>query len=80
VHDALLIEAPSSELNKAVEVTKRAMAEASRLVLSGFELSTDATLVRSPDRYQVPRGEATWRVVMETLSDLGGMPTGPERT
>jgi DNA polymerase I len=37
-----------------------AMREASRVVLDGFELGTDATIVRYPDRYSDPRGTVMW--------------------
>ncbi len=33
------------------------MAEASRVVLAGFELRTDAEIVRYPERYSDPRGK-----------------------
>jgi DNA polymerase I len=42
VHDALLIAAPIGEIETAVAVTREAMAEASRVVLNGFEVRTDA--------------------------------------
>jgi hypothetical protein len=32
------------------------MAEASRIILDGFELRTDAVLIRHPERYQDARG------------------------
>ena len=42
VHDALLIEAPLEELDNEVAKTKSLMREASRIVLDGFELGSDA--------------------------------------
>ena len=47
-----------------------AMAEASRVVLDGFELGTDSELVRWPDRYMDPRGAVMWGTVMGLLDDL----------
>ena len=44
VHDALLITAPVEEIEAAVAVTREAMAEASRAVLDGFEVRTDAKI------------------------------------
>ena len=46
-----------------------AMREASRIVLNGFELGTDATVVRHPDRYMDERGTVMWKRVM-ALMDL----------
>jgi hypothetical protein len=45
-----------------------AMAEASRVVLDGFECRTDVTVVRYPDRYSDPRGVVMWRKVTNLLS------------
>jgi hypothetical protein len=50
VHDALLICAPLERCEADVAATRAAMAEASRVVLSGFEIGTDAKLVACPDR------------------------------
>ena len=46
------------------------MAEASRVVLNGFELGADAELVRWPGRYMDPRGAVMWETVMALLDDL----------
>lgn len=50
VHDALLIEAPLDELDETVAKTQELMAEASRVVLDGFELRSEAKVIRYPDR------------------------------
>ena len=52
LHDALLIEAPLADLDDAVRATHEHMAEASRIVLDGFELRTDAKMARHPERYR----------------------------
>jgi hypothetical protein len=39
---------------------RAAMAEASQIVLDGFELGTDAHTVKYPDRYMDSRGVAMW--------------------
>src|SRR5262249_24723022 len=68
VHDAVLIEAPIDEIDHAVEVTRAAMAEASRIVFKGrLELRTDAKVVKYPDRYFDGRGVAMWHTVMAAL-------------
>jgi DNA polymerase family A len=71
VHDALLIEAPLGDLDHAVARTQAAMALASRQVLGGFELRSDAKVVRYPDRYADERGERMWQVVVAALGRRG---------
>jgi hypothetical protein len=60
VHDAVLICAPLDRLDADIASMRAAMAEASRLVLAGFELATDVKVVRFPDRYMDPRGRHMW--------------------
>jgi hypothetical protein len=67
VHDAVLIVAPLDRLEDDIAATRNAMAEASKIVLSGFELRTDATRVRYPDRFQDPRGTAMWDRVIDLV-------------
>jgi len=49
VHDALLIATPIDRIEAAITVTRMAMAEASRIVLGGFEVRTEAKVARSPN-------------------------------
>jgi DNA polymerase family A len=54
IHDALVVTAPLDRIDDHVARTRAAMAEASRIVLNGFELQTEideGAFVRSPDRY-----------------------------
>jgi DNA polymerase I len=68
VHDAVLIEAPFERLEDAIAETRAAMAEASQIVLGGFELRTDVPqCIRYPDRFQDDRGAVMWRRVMELI-------------
>jgi len=60
IHDAVLICAPRDHLEADIAAMRAAMAEASRLVLAGFELGTDVKIVRWPDRYADPRGNEMW--------------------
>ncbi len=69
IHDAVLICAPLEHLEADVASMRGAMAEASGVVLNGFELGTDAELVRWPDRYMDPRGAVMWAKVMELLEE-----------
>lgn len=68
VHDALLIEADAAGIDAAVEATQQVMREASEIVLDGFQLRTDAKIVRNPDRYSDKRGQVMW----ETVCNLCG--------
>jgi hypothetical protein len=62
VHDAVLICAPD------IFAMRAAMAEASRFVLAGFELSTDVKVTRWPDRYMDPRGCQMWERVCSLVA------------
>jgi len=70
VHDALLVEGPADGIDQVVAETQAAMAEASRVVLGGFELRSDAKIVRHPERYMDPRGAKMWETVMSILTDI----------
>ena len=67
VHDAFLICAPSDRLDATIEAMRAAMAEASRVVLGGFELGTDVSITRWPARYMDPRGTVMWERVVKLL-------------
>ena len=70
IHDALLVEGPTDEIEAIVMRTQDAMREASAIVLGGFELRTDAKIVRYPDRYADDRGRAFFERVVELLDTL----------
>ena len=63
VHDAVLVESRSEDIDGVVARTQAAMQRASELVLSGFPLRTEAKVVRYPERYVDPRGERMWQTV-----------------
>ena len=69
VHDAVLICAPLDRLDADVARMQDAMREASRIVLDGFELGTDAKIVRYPDRYMDERGATMWERVMKLIHE-----------
>jgi DNA polymerase I-like protein with 3'-5' exonuclease and polymerase domains len=69
IHDAVLICAPLDRLGTDVARMRQAMAEASRIVLGGFELGTDAHVVRHPDRYMDERGATMWDRVMKLIHE-----------
>ena len=82
VHDAVLIEAPADEIDHAVRRTQAIMAEASRIVLDGFELATDAEIVRWPGRFMdEKRGRTMWdRVCALAIEAQSERPVWPTRT
>ena len=69
IHDAVLICAPLDRLDADVARMQDAMREASRIVLDGFELGTDAKIVRYPDRYMDERGILMWDRVMKLIDE-----------
>jgi len=70
VHDAVLICAPLDRLEPHVAGMRAAMAEASRVVLKGFELGTDASVVRYPHRYSDERGAKMWAEVTSLIEQI----------
>jgi hypothetical protein len=75
VHDALLVEGPADRIEAVVEATQAAMREASAVVLSGFELRTDAKIVGPGERYIDPRGETMWATIRGILDELAEVET-----
>jgi DNA polymerase-1 len=73
VHDAFLICAPLDRIGTQehfgpdVLAMQECMAEASRKVLGGFELFSDAKIFRYPDRYFDKRGVVMWDTVNDIL-------------
>ena len=68
VHDAILIEAPAGEIEHVAAKMQDYMRAASRIVLDGFELRTDAEITRYPDRYSDPRGVVMWERVTRLIA------------
>jgi DNA polymerase I-like protein with 3'-5' exonuclease and polymerase domains len=67
IHDAVLICAPLDRLDADVAAMRQCMAEASRVVLDGFEVRTEAKMVRYPHHYSDPRGERMWQEILSLL-------------
>jgi DNA polymerase I-like protein with 3'-5' exonuclease and polymerase domains len=67
VHDALLIEAPAAEIDEVVSQAQASMEEASRVVLDGFTIRTEAKVIRFPERYTDKRGVAMWDAVSKLI-------------
>jgi hypothetical protein len=60
-----------------VAATQACMRRASADVLGGFELESDAKIVRYPDRYADDRGRVMWATVMRLLDET--TPANSER-
>src|SRR5262249_47801312 len=67
VHDAVLICAPLDRLEEDIAGMRAAMAQASKIVLAGPELRTDAIRTHYPDRFHDPRGMEMWNRVIELV-------------
>ena len=72
VHDAVLIEAPIERIEADVALMREIMRRASRIVFNAtadgrHELRTDVKIVRYPERYSDPRGDAIWNQVLGLL-------------
>jgi DNA polymerase family A len=68
IHDAVLIEAPATQIERDSITAKNAMAEASRIILQDrLELRTDGKPFSYPDRYFDKRGVHMWNTVMRIL-------------
>jgi hypothetical protein len=76
VHDALLILAPIGDIEAAIAITRKAMAEASRVVLDGFEIRTEAKITRYPERFTDARGTRMWNVVTQLVEEAEAAAAG----
>jgi hypothetical protein len=70
IHDAVLITAPEREIEEAATAMSGCMREASQIVLNGFELRTDLSIVRYPEHYSCEKGAAFWNTVSKLLEDV----------
>jgi len=61
VHDALLIEASANEIDQAVDASRKAMMQASELVLPGFPIRVEAKVYDWTTHFSDPRGEVFWK-------------------
>jgi DNA polymerase I len=67
VHDAFMICASLDRLDGNVAWMRDLMARAARAVTGGFEIRTDAEVVRWPDRFMDQRGAGMWDRVVALL-------------
>jgi DNA polymerase-1 len=67
VHDAVLIQAPEDLIKEHVAIAQACMRLASQKMLSGFTLSSDAAILRYPERFLEGDTTQFWEKVMEIL-------------
>ena len=77
VHDALLIEASSDQIDVAIATTLGAMRQASVDVLDGFALRCDVKVFAYPERYEDARGRGMWRTVWDLIGEPTTSATAP---
>jgi DNA polymerase I len=70
IHDAVLITAPEREIEEAATAMSGYMREASRIVLNGFELRNDLSIVHYSEHYASEKGAAFWKTVSKLLEGL----------
>ena len=71
VHDAILIEAADADIEAATESARRAMVEASEVVLGGFPIRVEVShVVRYPDRLITKKGRPMWERVQRILQQI----------
>jgi hypothetical protein len=76
VHDAVLIQAPITEIESAATEAQLCMNDASAAILAGFILRVDRDIYRFPERFHDEKGEATWRTISEIVEELKQEPEG----
>ena len=70
VHDAVVIEAPVADIDQVVAQARGIMADASKIVLGGFEIGTGVEIIKYPDRYIDENGEDFWNTVTRIAGPL----------
>lgn len=70
VHDAVLIEADTDQIETKVAEARELMKKASEAVLNGFKVRTDYKIVRHPDRYEDEKGKAMWDKVTQAMKEI----------
>lgn len=68
VHDAILIESKEEDIERDIQIAQTCMKEASRILLDGFELSSEVEIFRHPQRFLDASSEVFWSQVM-TIKD-----------
>jgi DNA polymerase I-like protein with 3'-5' exonuclease and polymerase domains len=72
VHDAILIEDSADRIEQTAKKARELMAEASRTLLDGFEIKTEAVIFR--DRFVDKRGVGMWNKITRLMASCDGDP------
>jgi DNA polymerase family A len=70
IHDALIAEVDARDAKKVSAALDRAMRDASRLVLGGYELPTEEQIVQPGRRFFDKNGADMWGTIMALLNKL----------
>jgi DNA polymerase I-like protein with 3'-5' exonuclease and polymerase domains len=70
IHDAVLVQAPSADLEDAAATVRRIMADASEVVLPGMRLRSDLWVVQPGERLLDPEGRELWELSTKILRGL----------
>jgi hypothetical protein len=73
-HDALLLEGAADDTEDVIFEGRRAMGDATSIILGGPRLDVDMKVIQWPDRFQDADGWETWCRIMamiESLSQVG---------
>jgi hypothetical protein len=76
IHDAILIEANEPEIEHKVALARKAMEQASELVLAGFRLRTGKPqIIRPPHRFVEKRSLRMWDWMLQSLQSVREQPS-----
>jgi hypothetical protein len=68
----------AADIEAAAAETSALMTHASRIVLGGEPVRTDAKIIRWPERYVEPRGAVLWQEICRLVPGPIGTPTCPQ--
>jgi hypothetical protein len=67
MHDAMAIVSPGERIEADVASLQRCMEKASEMVLEGYKLRVEPTIVHYPNRYMKEKGRPMWEEIMQRL-------------
>jgi DNA polymerase family A len=70
VHDAFMAEGPADQVEVVSAELDRAMRDASRVILRGYELRTDKQVILPRQRFYDKRGAGMWETITRLVSKL----------
>ena len=67
MHDAVAIVSPADRIEADVALMQQCMGKASEMVLEGYKLRVESTIVHYPNRYMKEKGQPMWKEIMQRL-------------